>query len=118
MRCFLIISLFFSCGLFGQTKKDTLTLNKFSVDKNDKAVLSYLILDGADVYYKIEGKNETQKWILLQENKLNPIVKLYTGKYSTIIDTCTLKLGNIKEVRLQFIEPKSAKQNNKTIIIH
>ena len=112
----LIIIIFFSANLIAQTKKDTLTLTKFNVDKNGKATLTYSFLDGATVEYKIEGKNNLNKWVVLTESGVASVVAHYSGYTFTQKDSFDLKLDQIKEIRLRFIEPKTAKKYNKTII--
>lgn len=57
----LILHILLSTTLCAQTKKDTLALTTFTVDKNGKTIVKYNYLDGATVQYKIEGKNISNK---------------------------------------------------------
>ena len=87
------------------------------MDKKGKTVLTYKWLDGSSIKYKIEGKNDSKKWVLLNEGGVASIVAYYSGQTFSQTDTFTLKLNGIKEVRLQFVEPKSYKNIIKTLTI-
>ena len=113
----IIIFICFWTSFNAQTKKDTVTLENFSVDKKGKTVLTYKFLDGASVKYKIEGKNDAKKWVLLNEGGIASIIAYYSGQTFSQTDTFTLTLNGIKEIRLQFIEPKSHKNISKTLTI-
>lgn len=115
-KIILIIQIILCSTLDAQTKKDTLTLTTFTVDKNGKAIVKYKYLDGATVQYKIEGKNSLNKWVILSESGVASVVDHYSGFSFTQKDSFNLSLDKIKEIRIQFIKPKSAKTYNKTVI--
>ena len=115
-KLILLIQITFCATLYAQTKKDTLTLTTFTVDKNGKAIVKYNYLDGATVQYKIEGKDNLNKWIVLSESGVASVVKHYSGYSFTQKDSFNLNLDKIKEIRIQFIKPQTAKVNNKTVI--
>jgi len=103
---------------YSQTKKDPLTLTKFSVSKTGKTMVKYSYYESPGVKYKIESKNTNGSWTMLNESSQYPMVANENGKIVNKTDTFTLNLDKgVKQIRIIFIEPKSSSLVTETATI-
>jgi hypothetical protein len=113
-----ILSIFMYVDFYSQTKKDPLTLTKFSVSKTGKTMVKYSYYESPGVKYKIESKNTNGSWTMLNESSQYPMVANENGKIVNKTDTFTLNLDKgVKQIRIIFIEPKSSSLVTETATI-